>query len=60
MEGSRLIFMGENGRAADTRQRAKQWRTDTIQRTADGRGGAIQIRCDSEEEKWRREQAVPF
>lgn len=36
-------------------QRTKQGGTDTIHSIADGRGGGMQTRCDSEEEKWREE-----
>lgn len=45
------MFMCGNGDAAKN----KAGGTDTIQSIADGRGGGIQTRSDSEEEKWREE-----
>lgn len=51
VKGSRLVVMCGNGDAAKNNAGG----TDTIQSIADGRGGGIQTRSDSEEEKWREE-----
>lgn len=47
-----MTLVLENGHAANTRQRAKQWGTNTIRRIADGRKGGMQTHHASEEEKW--------